>query len=70
MEDILSQEEVAHEGALEPTTETTTKTGNKRKRGERGLNQFSKVTYRVTDVSAIGQPLAQEETLPMWCNTS
>ena len=66
-EEILSQE-VAHEGAPEPTTEMTTKTENKRKRGERGLNQFPKVTYRVTDVSAIGQPLALEETVPKWRN--
>jgi len=35
MEEILSQEEVAHEGAPEPTMETTTETGNKMKRGER-----------------------------------
>jgi hypothetical protein len=69
MEEILSQEEVAHESAPEPTTETTTETGNKRKRGERGLNQFPKVTYRVTDVSATGQPLAPAETLPKWRNT-
>ena len=33
------------------------------------MNQFPKVTYRVTDVSATGQPLAPEETLPMWRNT-
>jgi len=32
------------------------------------LNQFPKVTYRVTNVSAIGQPLALEETLPKWHN--
>jgi len=69
MEEILSQEEVAHEGAPEPTTETTTETGNKRKQGERGLNQFPKVTYRVTNVSATRQPLALEETLPKWHNT-
>ena len=69
MEEILSQEEVAHESAPEPTTETTTETGNKRKRGDRGLNQFPKVTYRVTDVSATGQPLAPAETLPKWRNT-
>jgi len=29
MEETLSQEEVAHEGAPEPTMETTTKTGKK-----------------------------------------
>ena len=58
MEEILSQEEIAHEGAPEPTTEMTTETENKRKRGERGLHQFPKVTYRVTNVSATGQPLA------------
>ena len=69
MEEILSQEEVAHESAHEPTTKTTTETGNKRKRGERGLNQFPKVTYRDTDVSATGQPLAPAETLPKWRNT-
>jgi len=33
------------------------------------LNQFPKVTYRVTDVSATGQPLALEDTLPKWRNT-
>jgi len=69
MEEILLQEEVAHEGAPEPTTETTTETRNKMKQGERGLNQFLKVTYRVTDVSATGQPLAPKETLPKWRNT-
>ena len=59
MEEILSEEEAEHESAPKPTTGTTTETGNKRKRGERGLNQFPKVTYRATDVSATGQPLAQ-----------
>ena len=33
------------------------------------MNQFPKVTNRVTDVSAIGQPLAPEETLHKWRNT-
>ena len=48
LKEILSQEEFAHEGAPEPTTETTTektteKTDDrKRKRGDRGLNQFPK----------------------------
>ena len=67
--DILSQEEVAQEGAPETMMEMTSEIENKMKQGERGSNQFQKVTYRVTDVSAIGQPLALEETLPNWRNT-
>jgi len=59
-----------HEGAPEPTIETTTeKTDDrKRKRGERGLNQFPEVTFRITNVSVTGQPLAPLEALPKWCN--
>ena len=74
LKEILSQEEFTHEGAPEPTTETTTektteKTDDrKRKRGDRGLNQFPKVTFRITDVSPTGQPLAPPEALPKWRN--
>jgi len=67
---VLSQEEFTHEGAPELTTETTTeKTDDgKRKRGERGLNQFPNITFRITYVSATGQPLASPEALPKWHN--
>jgi len=70
LKEILSQEKFIYEGAPEPTTETTTEktTDRKRKRGERGLNQFPKVTFRVIDVSATGQPLAPLEALPKWRN--
>jgi len=51
------------------TDKTIEKTDDrKRKRGERGLNQFPKVTFRITDVSATGQPLAPLEALPKWRN--
>ena len=33
-----------------------------------GLNQFPKVTFRITDVSPIGQPVAPLEALPKWRN--
>ena len=67
---ILSQEEFTHEGAPEPTTETSTEKTDDRKRklGDRGLNQFPKVTFRITDVSPTGQPLAPLEVLPKWRN--
>jgi len=70
LKEILSQKEFTNEGAPESTTETTTEkiTKKERKRGERGLNQFPKVTFRVTDVSVIGQPLAPPEALPKWHN--
>jgi len=70
LKEILSQKEFTHEGAPESTTETTTeKTDDrKRKRDDRGLNQFLKVTFRITDVSATKQPLAPLETLPKWHN--
>jgi len=51
---------------MDMTTEKTTE--KKRKQGERGLNQFPKVTFRVFDVSVRGQPLAPLEALPKWCN--
>jgi len=47
---------------MDMTTEKTTE--KKRKQGERGLNQFPKVTFRVIDVSMTGQPLAPLEALP------
>jgi len=74
LKEILSQEEFTHEGAPEPTTETTTEKSTektddrKRKRGDRGLNLFLKVTFRITDVSPTGQPLAPPEALPKWRN--
>jgi hypothetical protein len=75
--EMMSQEEVAHEDASEPTTMTmSTKRPcrpRKRKRlglkqGERGLNQFLDDTYVIIDVSPIGQPLAPEEALPKYRN--
>jgi hypothetical protein len=76
--DMMSQEEVAHEDAPEPTTATTSTERpcwpRKRKRlglkqSERGLNQFLDDTYAITNVSPIGQPLAPEEALPKYRNT-
>ena len=75
--EMMSQEEVAHEDAPEPTTATTSPErpcqSRKRKRlglkqGERGLNQFPDDTYAVTDVSPTGQALAPEEALPKYRN--
>jgi len=74
LKEILSQKEFTKEGAPEPTTETTTektteKTDDRKiKQGERGLNQFPKATFRITDVSATGQPLAPPKALPKWRN--
>ena len=70
LKEILSHEEFAHEAAPELTTETTTEKidDRKRKRGDRGLNQFPKVTFRIIDVSPIGQPVAPLEALPKWRN--
>ena len=67
------------QGAPEPTqgapesTETTTERSRKRKqsdrnRGDRGLNKFPDKTYKITDVSPNGQPLAPEEALPKFRN--
>ena len=75
--EMMSQEEVAHEDAPEPTTATTSPErpcqSRKRKRlglkrGERGLNQFPDDTYAITDVSPTGQPLVLEEALPKYRN--
>jgi len=33
------------------------------------LNQFPKFTFRITDVSPTGQPIAPPKALPKWCNT-
>ena len=71
LKEILSQEEFTHEGAPKPTTEAAIEktSDRKRKRGEIGLNQFPKVTFRIIDVSATGKPLAPREALPKWRNT-
>jgi hypothetical protein len=75
--EMMSQEEVAHEDAPEPTTAMTSTERPCRprkrkrlglKRGERGLNQFLDDTYAITDVSPIGQPLALEEALHKYWN--
>ena len=68
--EMMSQEEVAHEDAPEPTTGTTSPKRKRQglKRGERGLNQFPDDTYATTDVSPTGQPLAPEEALPKYRN--
>ena len=60
------------QGAPE-STETTTERSRKRKqsdrnRGDRGLNKFPDKTYKITDVSPNGQPLAPEEALPKFRN--
>jgi hypothetical protein len=62
-------EEVPQEDALEATETATTDSSRKRKqsdrkRGDRGLNEWPDKTYRVTEVSLKGQPLALAETLP------
>jgi hypothetical protein len=54
-------------------TDTTTERSRKRKqsdrkRGDRGLNKFPDKTYKISDVSPKGQPLAPEEALPMFQN--
>jgi hypothetical protein len=60
------------QGAPE-STETTTERSRKRKqsdrnRGDTGLNKFPDKTYKITDVSPNGQPLAPEEALPKFRN--
>jgi hypothetical protein len=49
--------------------DTTTERSRKRKqsdwkRGDRGPNKFLDKTYKISDVSSKGQPLAPEEALP------
>jgi hypothetical protein len=39
-----------------------------RKRGDRELNKFPDKTYKISDVSTKGQPLAREEALPKFRN--
>jgi hypothetical protein len=70
--EIIAQEEVAHEDAPSPT-ETTTESSRKRKwsdrkRGDIGLNKWPDDTYRISEVSPKGQPLAPEEALPKFWN--
>jgi hypothetical protein len=50
-------------------TDTTTERSRKRKQsnwktGGKGLNKFPDKTYKISDVSPKGQPLAPEEILP------
>ena len=77
--EMMSQEEVAHEDAPEPTTVTMSIErpckSKKRKQlglkwGERGLNQFLDDTYAITDVRLIWQPLAPVEALPKYQNAT
>jgi hypothetical protein len=54
-------------------SDTTTERSRKRKqgdrkRGDRGLNKFPDKTYKISDVSPKGQPLALEEALPKFQN--
>jgi hypothetical protein len=54
-------------------TNTTTERSRKRKqsdqkRGDKGLNKFPNKTYKISDVSLKGQPLALEEALPKFRN--
>jgi len=51
-----------------PETAAEKTTDKKRKQGQRGLNQFPKVTFRVIDVSTTRQPLAPSEAIPKWRN--
>jgi hypothetical protein len=71
--EIVAQEEVAHEDAPNPT-ETTTQSSRKwkrsdRKQGDKGLNRWPDDTYRISEVSPKGKPLATEEALPKFQNT-
>ena len=76
---ILEEAVARYEDVPEPTqdapeqTKTTTETSRKRKqsdrkRGDRGLNKFPDKTYKISDVSPKGQPLAPEEALPKFRN--
>ena len=76
---ILEEAVARNEDVPEPTqdapeqTKTTTETSRKRKqsdrkRGDRGLNKFPDKTYKISDVSPKGQPLAPEEALPKFRN--
>ena len=76
---ILEEAVARYEDVPEPTqdapeqTKTTTETSRKRKqsdrkRGDRGLNKFPDKTYKISDVSPKGQPLAPEEALPKFWN--
>jgi hypothetical protein len=53
--------------------DTTTERSRKRKqshqkRADRGLNKFPNKTYKISDVSSKGQPLAPKEALPKFQN--
>ena len=76
---MLEKAAARYQDAPEPTqvapesTEITTERSRKRKqsdrnRGDRGLNKFPDKTYKITDVSPNGQPLAPEEALPKFRN--
>jgi hypothetical protein len=60
------------EDAPVPTDTTTERSRKKkqgdRKRGDRELNKFPDKTYKISDVSTKGQPLAREEALPKFRN--
>jgi hypothetical protein len=69
--EIIAQE-VAHEDAPS-LTEMTTESSRKRKRsdrkrGDRELNRWPDDTYRISEVSPKGQPLAPKEALPKFRN--
>jgi hypothetical protein len=60
------------EDAPVPTNTTTERSRKRkqsdRKRGDRGLNKFPNKTYKISNVSPKGQPLAPEEALPKFQN--
>jgi hypothetical protein len=65
MRPAVAEQQVPEEDAPEPTETTETSRKRKqsdRKRGDRGLNRWPENTYRVSEVSTIGQHLAPEET--------
>jgi hypothetical protein len=54
---------------IDTTTERSRKRKQSdRKRGDRGPNKFPDKTYKISDVSSKGQPLAPEEALPKFRN--
>ena len=73
LKELMCQEKVAHDDALEPTAMTTTGRSRKRKRsdrkrGDRGLNKFPEDVYDISIVSPIGWPLGPKEALPKYRN--
>jgi hypothetical protein len=64
----LNQDEDAPVPTDKTTERSRKRTQSDRKRGDRGLNKFPDKTYKISDVSPKGQPLAPEEALPKFRN--